>query len=72
MLTASESYKGDRHRFDGEVLLARSRAVGYTVRAVPKNGLLTSEVELGLVAMARAEAQVAKLARAAMRAASSS
>ncbi len=47
-----ESYEGGRHRFDGEVTLSRPGAFGYTVRIVPRNGLLTSAAELGVVALA--------------------
>ena len=47
-----ESYDGGRHRFDGDVTLATSGAFGYTVRVIPRNGLLTSSAELGVVAMA--------------------
>jgi starch phosphorylase len=51
-LACEESYDGGRHRFDGEVTLARSGAFGYTVRVVPRNGLLSSYAELGVVASA--------------------
>ena len=51
-LRLGESYDGGRHRFDGDVTLATSGAFGYTVRAVPRHGLLTSSAELGVVAMA--------------------
>ena len=51
-LHLGESYEGGRHRFDGDVTLATSGAFGYTVRVVPRNGLLTSSAELGVVAMA--------------------
>ncbi|MDQ4051300.1 MAG: alpha-glucan family phosphorylase [Actinomycetota bacterium] len=51
-LRAAESYEGGRHRFDGDVTLATSGAFGYTVRVVPRHGLLTSSAELGVVAMA--------------------
>ncbi len=47
-----ETYDGGRHRFDGDVTLATSGAFGYTVRVIPRNGLLTSSAELGIVAMA--------------------
>jgi starch phosphorylase len=47
-----ETYDGGRHRFDGDVTLATSGAFGYTVRVIPRNGLLTSSAELGVVAMA--------------------
>jgi starch phosphorylase len=51
-LRLAESYEGGRHRFDGDVTLATSGAFGYTVRVVPRHGLLTSSAELGVVAMA--------------------
>ena len=51
-LSLVESYDGGRFRFDGEVTLARAGAFGYTARIVPKNGLLTSVAELGVVAVA--------------------
>jgi starch phosphorylase len=51
-LGLTESYEGDRHRFDGEIALSRSGPFGYTVRIVPSNGLLTSYAELGVVATA--------------------
>ena len=46
-----ESYDGNRHRFDGEVTLDVSGPFGYTVRVVPRNPLLTSPAELGVVAL---------------------
>jgi len=49
-LTVGESYQGSRHRFDGTVTLGRSGAFGYTVRVVPRHGLLASPAELGVVA----------------------
>ncbi|MCW2768289.1 MAG: alpha-glucan phosphorylase, partial [Nocardioides sp.] len=42
---------GGRYRFDGDVILDHSGAIGYTVRVVPHNDLLTSPAELGLVAL---------------------
>ncbi len=39
-------------RFEGEIPLDRTGAFGYTVRALPKNRLLASSAELGLVATA--------------------
>src|SRR4051794_4464695 len=39
-------------RFEGEVPLDRTGSFGYTVRALPKNALLASSAELGLVATA--------------------
>jgi len=51
-LVLAESYEGGRHRFDGSVVLDRSGAFGYTVRVIPRNALLTSVAELGVVALA--------------------
>jgi starch phosphorylase len=51
-LHVAESYEGGRYRFDGDITLATSGAFGYTVRVVPRNGLLISSAELGVVAMA--------------------
>ncbi len=51
-LGVTESYEGGRHRFDGQLSLARSGPFGYTVRVLPKNGLLASPAELGVVATA--------------------
>lgn len=48
---AAESYEGGRHRFDGAVTLDRSGAFGYTVRVIPRNDLLASPAELGVVAL---------------------
>jgi glycogen phosphorylase len=39
-------------RYEGEIPLERTGAFGYTVRALPKNPLLASSAELGLVATA--------------------
>jgi starch phosphorylase len=50
-LSPVESYQGGRHRFDGGVRLGRSGAFGYTVRVVPRNDLLASPAELGVVAL---------------------
>ncbi len=52
VLTLTETYEGGRHRFDGDVTLAQSGPFGYTVRVIPRNELLTSPAELGVVAMA--------------------
>jgi starch phosphorylase len=51
-LTVAETYEGDRYRFDGDVVLDHSGAFGYTVRVIPRNDLLTSVAELGVVALA--------------------
>ena len=50
-LHVAESYEGGRHRFDGDVILDHSGSFGYTVRITPRNDLLTSHAELGLVAL---------------------
>jgi glycogen phosphorylase len=39
-------------RFEGELPLQRTGAFGYTVRVLPKNDLLASPAELGVVATA--------------------
>jgi starch phosphorylase len=46
-----ESYEGGRHRFDGDIVLDHSGAFGYTVRVIPRNDLLASPAELGIVAL---------------------
>jgi starch phosphorylase len=50
-LTLADSYDGGRHRFDGEVRLARGGSFGYTVRIVPRNAALSAVSEMGLVAL---------------------
>ena len=50
-LHVAESYEGGRHRFDGEHVLDHSGAFGYTVRVIPRNDLLASPAELGVVAL---------------------
>jgi starch phosphorylase len=47
----SESYEGNRHRFDASVDLDRSGSFGYTVRIVPRNAALSSVAEMGLVSL---------------------
>ncbi len=51
-LDLAESYDGGRYRFDGPIVLDRGGAFGYTVRVIPRNDLLTSVAELGVVAVA--------------------
>jgi glycogen phosphorylase len=49
------AYAGDGdglHRWDGTVPLERTGAFGYTVRVLPKNSLLATEAELGVVTVA--------------------
>ncbi|MDF8264941.1 alpha-glucan family phosphorylase [Luteipulveratus flavus] len=48
-LTHVEAYDGSRHRFEGEVVLSRTGAFGYTVRVLPRHEGLASAAELGLV-----------------------
>ncbi|MDQ6658128.1 MAG: alpha-glucan family phosphorylase [Actinomycetota bacterium] len=43
---------GDGHLFQAEIALERSGAIGYTVRVIPRNTLLASPAEMGLVATA--------------------
>jgi starch phosphorylase len=50
-LAPAEAYDGGRFRFDGTVALDHSGAFGYTVRVIPKNSLLASTAELGVVAL---------------------
>ncbi|GAA4694764.1 alpha-glucan family phosphorylase [Nocardioides conyzicola] len=50
-LHLAESYEAGRHRFDGDLLLDHSGAFGYTVRIIPRNDLLASPAELGVVAL---------------------
>ena len=50
-LTLAETYTGGRYRFDGEVELDHAGGFGYTVRVIPRNELLASPAELGLVAL---------------------
>jgi starch phosphorylase len=51
-LDLAESYDGGRFRFDGDIELDRGGPFGYTVRVIPRNDLLTSVAELGVVAIA--------------------
>ncbi|QIG43774.1 glycosyltransferase family 1 protein [Nocardioides anomalus] len=51
-LALAETYDGGRYRFDGDVELDRGGPFGYTVRVIPRNELLTSVAELGVVAVA--------------------
>jgi starch phosphorylase len=50
-LAVAEEYDGGRYRFDGTVTLDHSGAFGYTVRVIPRNSLLASVAELGVVAL---------------------
>ena len=51
-LDLAESYDGGRFRFDSDIELDRGGPFGYTVRVIPRNELLTSVAELGVVAIA--------------------
>jgi len=48
----AESYEGGRHRFEGDLVLTRTGAFGYTVRVLPKHAGIANETEMGLVANA--------------------
>ncbi|HET9656545.1 MAG TPA: alpha-glucan family phosphorylase [Kineosporiaceae bacterium] len=48
-LAHAETYEGGRHRFDGSVRLRRTGPFGYTVRVLPRQPMLASPAELGLV-----------------------
>jgi hypothetical protein len=50
-LEPAESCVGGRYRFDGPIVLDRGGAFGYTVREIPRNDLLTSVAEPGVVAV---------------------
>jgi starch phosphorylase len=53
--TLALSYAGDGdglHHWDGSVPLERTGSFGYTVRVLPKNSLLATEAELGVVTVA--------------------
>jgi starch phosphorylase len=49
-LTHAESYEGGRHRFEAEIPLDSTGPFGYTVRILPKNELLVTPAEVGLIA----------------------
>jgi glycogen phosphorylase len=51
-LELAETYDGGRYRFDGDLVLGESGPFGYTVRVIPRNDLLTSTAELGVIALA--------------------
>ena len=51
-LDLADTYDGGRYRFDGELVLDSSGPFGYTVRVIPRNDLLTSTAELGVIALA--------------------
>jgi len=43
---------GEGHRFQAAIALERSGAIGYTVRVIPRNPMLASPAEMGLVTTA--------------------
>ncbi|MEJ7707415.1 MAG: alpha-glucan family phosphorylase [Nocardioidaceae bacterium] len=49
-LLLAESYDGGRQRFEGELDLDQTGPFGYTVRILPKNEMLASSAEVGLIA----------------------
>ncbi len=49
-LEHAEAYEGGRHRFEAEMGLNQTGPFGYTVRILPKNDLLASAAEVGVVA----------------------
>ncbi|MFK5645496.1 alpha-glucan family phosphorylase [Ornithinimicrobium sp. LYQ121] len=50
-LEPTQSYEEGRHRFDGHFRLARTGSLGWTVRVLPAHPQLSSDAELGLVAL---------------------
>ncbi len=46
----AESHEGGRYRFEAEIPLNHTGPFGYTVRILPKNSLLVSPADVGLVA----------------------
>ncbi|AXH96100.1 alpha-glucan family phosphorylase [Ornithinimicrobium avium] len=50
-LSPTQSYGEGRHRFDGRVRLARTGALGWTVRVLPAHEHLSGAAELGLVTL---------------------
>jgi starch phosphorylase len=51
-LDFAESYEAGRYRFEGDLVLTRTGAFGYTVRVLPKHAGIASVTEMGLVANA--------------------
>jgi starch phosphorylase len=51
-LAFAESYEGGRHRFEGNLVLTRTGAFGYTVRVLPSHPGMANAAEMGLVANA--------------------
>ncbi|CAA9358464.1 MAG: Glycogen phosphorylase [uncultured Nocardioidaceae bacterium] len=50
-LSRVESYEAGRHRYEGQVALARTGPFGYTVRILPRHRLIAHPAELGRVAL---------------------
>ncbi|MTD16722.1 alpha-glucan family phosphorylase [Nakamurella sp. YIM 132087] len=48
----TDGAEGDGFRYEAQLPLTRSGPVGYTVRVLPRNGLLASPAELGLIVTA--------------------
>jgi starch phosphorylase len=51
-LVFAETYEAERHRFEGDLVLTRTGAFGYTVRVLPKHTGMANASEMGLVANA--------------------
>ncbi|RLV51078.1 glycosyltransferase family 1 protein [Nocardioides mangrovicus] len=51
-LTLTENFEAGRYRFDGRLTLSRTGPFGYTVRVLPRNELLATPAELGVVTLA--------------------
>jgi starch phosphorylase len=51
MLAPAEAYEAGRWRYEGSVALAKPGQVGFTVRVLPKHGLLVDAAEMGLIAL---------------------
>ncbi len=49
-LTLVESYEAGRHRYQGDVVLDRSGAFGYSVRVLPSHPMMAAPAEVGVVA----------------------
>ncbi len=49
-LTHAETYEAGRHRFEADIPLDHTGPFGYTVRILPKNELLVSSADVGVVA----------------------
>jgi starch phosphorylase len=49
-LTHAETYEAGRHRFEADIPLDHTGPFGYTVRILPRNNLLVSSAEVGVIA----------------------